>query len=436
MTNETYDSNRVHVEVQRHGNCRVTLTVKAQAAVAQDAKKNAIREIAKEVSIPGFRKGKAPAAMIEKKFHSALIQKWEAAFADICFSEGQTLGQVPVLNGNSKINFKVHSLTLDGGEVSYQFEAEPKVPEISPKDYKLPEIEEQPVDNAMIEDTLKNIRMFYAKWEQVKDRPVREGDFVVLDIDDISQDPPVQAFSNTRFEVVEKKMAAWMRDLVLGKNVGDTFEGESRPDAHESEEVKKEFKPKKVKIHLKEIEEAVMPPLDDEFAVKLGVQSMDELKEKLHLLLTKREKENLKTKLREAIADQIVEKCHFEVPGSILEQEANHRMNRKLKQGDFARRWNEEMSEEEKNKVKEEIKKQADEALRLFYVARRIASENHISISEEELSPSFGNLLEMMFADPARINFKNQSKEQQGVEYSKLMMAKTQDWLIDKLAHA
>lgn len=432
-TIETHNSDRLEIEVHRQKNCRIHFVVKAGADVCQEAKKKAIREIAKEVSIPGFRKGKAPAAMIEKKFHGALMERWEAAFADICFSEGQKLAHVPILNGNTKVNFKVVSLTPEKGEVSFQFETEPKVPSIHPSEFVLPKIKEEEVSDEKIDEAIRNIRMFYARWEEVKDRPVQEGDFVLLDIDDISQDPPVQVFSHTRFEVRDKKMAEWMKDLVIGKKSGESLEAISRPDSDDSEENKQQFKSKQVRVHIKEIEHAILPPIDDEFARKLGVTSIDELKTRLFDLLTKQSHLHHQNKLRESVADQIVEKFHFDVPATILEQEANHRMKNRFKQEAFARKWNEEYSEEEKNKVKEEIKKQSDEALRLFYIARHISSAHHLSISEEELSPSFGSLLDMMFAEPGRINYKNQSKEQQAIEYSKLMMSKAQDQLIEEI---
>ena len=94
------------------------------------------------------------------------------------------------------------------------------------------------------------------------------------------------------------------------------------------------------------------------------------------------------------------------------------------------------MSEEEKEKKKLEIKKHAIDALKLFYISRRIVADNKISVSEAELSPEYDSLLEMMFADPNRVNFKSQSKEHQAVEFSKFMMAKAQDFLIEKIKSA
>ena len=71
----------------------------------------------------------------------------------------------------------------------------------------------------------------------------------LLDVDVIEETPSTPLFNHTRFEVTEKSMAKWMRDLVLGKNAGDTVEGISVPDEDASEEDKEDLKPKKVRSH-------------------------------------------------------------------------------------------------------------------------------------------------------------------------------------------
>ena len=430
---ETFSNERVNVEITHEPRCLVTFRVTANAALVRDAKKAAIKSIAKEVSIPGFRKGKAPAEIIEGKFPRDVTQNWEKEFANKAFQEGQELARISLLNGNGNITYKVEELSLDSGKVHYNFESEPVVPEIPFSQLKLKEHEKTIIDDAKVDETVRNIQMFYAKWEQVEDRGIRMGDFLLLDIDDLDQDPPVQAFSNTRFEVTEKGMAKWMQDLLLGKKNGESVEGISKPDANETEEVKNAFKEKKIRIHIKGIEEAILPPVDDELAKRVGATSAHHMKEQLKKLLTKQSEETLLKELRDSVCDQLLENVPFDIPASILEKEANHRMNQLMRHADFSKKWKEGMTEEEKSAKKEEIISQSNHAIRLFYICRKIVSENNIRLSEEEINPSHESILEMMFADPARLNYRNQSKEQQAVEFSKFMMAKAQDFIIEKI---
>ena len=64
--------------------------------------------------------------------------------------------------------------------------------------------------------------LFFASWQHVNDRPIQEGDFVLLDVDVIEEIPAVPLFVKTRFEVTEKSMAKWMYELVVGRNKGDS----------------------------------------------------------------------------------------------------------------------------------------------------------------------------------------------------------------------
>ncbi len=430
----SFHSDRLDVDVKTAPKCRVTLHIKAKADLIKDAKHDAVKQVSKEVSIPGFRKGKAPATLIETKYPGAINKAWDGSFADIAFKEGQSLAKIPVLNNSSNISYQVTSLKDSEGEVLFQFEREPALP---PIDYTLFSIKEggpTSVTEADINKTIQNIQMFYAKWNQITEREIKEGDFVVLDIDDIDQDPPVQAFSSARFEVRDGKMADWMRKAVLGKNLNESVEALSEPDATESEEVKKEFKPKKVRIHIKGIEEAILPPIDDAFAKRVGAPTVEALHTQLKNLLTKQAAENWQNSIRESLSDQILEKIPFDVPASMLEKEANHRISQLFKNPNFLKKWKNEMSEEEKERKKADIIKQAEHAIRLFYVCRTILSENNIEISEEDLTPNYETLLEMMFANPNLVNYKNQSKEEQAIEFSKYMMAKAQDFIIAKIS--
>ncbi len=430
----SFHSDRLDVDVKTAPKCRVTLHIKAKPDLLKDAKQDAVKQVSKEVSIPGFRKGKAPASLIETKYPGAINKSWDSSFADIAFKESQTLTHVPVLNNNSKISYQVTSLKDTDGEILFQFEREPEVPAIDYAILSLKEGKPTEVTEENINNTINGIQMFYAKWNQITDRGVSDADFVVLDIDDMDQDPPVQAFSQMRFEMRDGKMSAWMRKAVLGKHLNETIETVSEPDENESEEVKKHFKVKKVKVHIKGIEEAILPPVDDEFCKRVGAPNVEALHVQLKNLLTKQGMETWQNSIRESISDQLLDKIKFEVPASMLEKESNYRLSQLFKQPDFLKRWKNEWSEQEREIRKAEVVEQAEHAIRLFYLCRTILSENKVEVSEDDLTPNYETLLEMMFADPNLVNYKNQTREQQAVEFSKYMMAKAQDFIIAKIS--
>src|SRR5258708_5551673 len=90
-----FSNNSVHVTVHPKPKCRIELEVEAKPSLVQAAHKKAIRSLAKEVSLPGFRKGKAPDEMILKKYPRDLDKAWQEMIADVAFRESINLARVP-----------------------------------------------------------------------------------------------------------------------------------------------------------------------------------------------------------------------------------------------------------------------------------------------------------------------------------------------------
>ncbi len=424
----------ITIELQQKKYCIVQFTATTKDKTAKESRKETIRKISKEVSIPGFRKGHAPATIIEERYKDALEEEWRKTFADLIFNKLIKVTNIRLFHSSARVNFKVNSLTKEGGTAYFQFESEPQIPEINISQFTIKDIDKEiiEVDEKQVEEAIKNIKMFFAKWEQVKDRQAQYGDFVTLDIDDIDQDQLVHAFSDYKLEIAEGKMASWMKELVLGKNVGESVEGISKADEDDSEDVKKDFKPKKVKIYIKEIE-SVQLPSSDELAINMGLKTTDHMLSTIKKMLQKQHKENNQINLRDSISEQMLENIVFDIPYSMLEKEANHRMNTLIHQEEFKKQWESEMSDDEKENKKSEIKSISEKAIKLFYICQKIIKDNKITISEKNIIPSCGNMLDAIFADKQRLNFKNLSEEEQHLEMSKYMIETAEDCLISKI---
>lgn len=432
---ESFKNDNISFDKEIEANCKVKYTATPSKALWDKARKQAIKKIAKEVSIPGFRKGKAPEAIIAKKYAGQLKQHTDQACADLAFTECQKEAQTPLLQGNSNISFHVEGEDADK-KMIFTFEAEPTVPALDLSVFKLKNVKENKVTKKRLDEEVDNVRSFYANWEQIEDRGVQEDDFVLLDIDDLDQDPPVQVFNGARFEVKEGKMVKWMKELVLGKKKGESVEGISKPDESASEEDKKTFKEKKVKITIASIEKSTLPKIDDELAKKVGVSTVDEMKEKLQKLVEMKEERIYKEELREDIEKQMIEKIHFDVPASILEKEANHRMSQLFNNAEYKKQWEETLSEEEKEQKKNEIKEKSTTAIKLFYLCRSIVHEAKISVSEEDIKPNYSSILEMMYADQKTLQYQSMNEGQKQMALTQVMMQKAEDYIADQLKKA
>lgn len=423
-----FSNDSVRVTVHDKPKCRVEFEVEASASLVQAAHKKAIRNLAKEISIPGFRKGKAPDEMVIKKFPHELDKAWQEMIAEVAFRESANLARVPMLNKDSKITFKMQSHSKEGAKLFLSFETQPKLPTIDPKEIQLKEVPRPEVNDEKVEETIRQVQLFFAEWKEVKDRPVKEGDYVLLDVDVIDEEPSTRLFSNTRFEVTKKSMAEWMRQLVVGMKNGEQKEGVSVPDEDAKAE-DKALKPKKVRLSLKAIEEATLPPLDDEFAKKLGVENLSDLRKSLTQHLNKQADAHVQEKLREQLSETLVSQFPFELPTSLIEKETQFRMKQLVDDAHFQKEWS-AMKEEDRKKMVEAIYVQSEKAVRLFYLCRKVIADAKLTITAEDMPKAPTNMLEALVMPQPQYHAPEHSEVRQAETYSRLVLEKAEDYLI------
>ena len=409
----------VAVVVHRKPACRIELEVKASPILVAAARKEAIKRVGKEVVFPGFRKGHAPEEIVLKKYADAVEKEWHKAIADASFMAAQKQERVPLLS-NTKISFdlKNHSL-IEGAQLSFEFETDPQVPSIDTKLFEPKKPESRSVGDKEIDEAIRQARFFFAEWKPITDRGIQNGDYIMIDLDTI-EEPSAKVFDHIRFEVSEERMAPWMKNLAMNAKAGDVLEGMTEPDANASEEEKKEFPPKKVRLTIHKAEEVTLPALDDEFARKMGSTSVDAMREAVRSILQKNVDDKERTVLREQVNDFLAKTYTFEIPLSLVDAEKDHRKQQSKERF-------EKMSAEEKKRAEEELYTQASEAIRLFYLTRKIVQDAQISVTHADIQQQ---AVESANAFGEKVDPAHLPKEVFALALSKVVMAKAQDHVL------
>ncbi len=425
-----FQNEDVAVQVHRKPASRVEFEIHVSAGIAQAAYKEAIKEVAKEVSLPGFRKGKAPDHLIKKNHPQQIDQRWQELIASRAMKEGEKLTKITPLSRNSRVSFSMKNHNLqEGADLTISFESEPLVPNINPKDLELTKVERPIVDDSKIEETIRQVLFFFAKWETIQNRAVEKGDFVLLDVEDLETGIPQTVFSATRFEVADGKMAKWMLDLVVGKHTGETSDGISLADDDASDEEKAAFLPKKVRVCIRAIECAELPALDDAFAKQVGVDNIVELRERISHLLNRQADSHVQEKLREQISEQLLTKYPLDLPYTLVERETEFRMRHLLQDSEFQKHWA-SLSEKERQKTVMSIFEQSQKAVRMYYLCRKIAEEAKISVSPKDLPVPPENALEVLLQPSSTFQYGKETEVQQAEAFSRLLLEKAEDYLI------
>jgi trigger factor len=379
LVNET-----VRVTVNRKPACKIEMIVHANAALLKQARSAAIKAVSKEVTLPGFRKGKAPDELIAKKFPNDVEKQTQKTAADLAFQSAQKLANIPVLNNNSPITFDWKGSNAEGAELQFGFETEPDVPQVDGKDFQQKEVVKPEVGEKQLEEAIRQMRFFYANWKTVEDRPIQEGDYIMIDLDTIDGETTQRVFNHVRFEVSKERMASWMQKLVIGAMPGSTLEGVSEVDDTATEAEKADFKPKNVRLTIIKVEEATLPELDDAFAEKVGAKNVEEMRKSIFDLLDSQANHKAQTELREQVNEFLATNYVFDLPQSLIDAEKKHRFTQASQDPKFRNAW-QKMSQEERQDLDRKITEESTQAVRLFYISRKIVQDNKIAVTHKEV---------------------------------------------------
>lgn len=406
--------------------------LEVEAIISKDLiasnREKAVKVLAKSMSFPGFRKGKVPEFIIVQKFPKELQSQWEECVVhealQICM---QQVEEKPL--DKEKVGYKVKSFSPEEAVVTFFYEVAPTIPHINPADFKLKEVKRPAVDESKVKETIRQVLFFYATWAPAGDKPVEEGSFVTLDVDLLETNPPSPLFANTRFEVTDASMAKWMKDLLIGKKVGDSVEGVSVPDESVDAAEKEAFKPQKVRLTIRNMEQPTLPELTPELLKNLGVESEEDLKKKVHVLLEKQADDHVKEEQRAQVKDFLLAQYPFDLPTSLIHNEVRFRVTQLNQNQEFLDHWV-SLSKEEQQRTIEMIRTQSEKAVRLFHLCNQLLQDKGISPSSMSLPPAPETQLEALLT-PYDGAAHHQSPDLRRAEtISKLILDEAENYII------
>lgn len=311
----SFENENMGLTVNKAAGCNITFIIKTKPLATKAAQEAALKAVAKEVNIPGFRKGRAPDEVVLEKFKPQVDKEFRDTLVKNSFYEAIQLSSTRPSNASAQVQLRKLEPAEDGSfNIEIEFEAFPEVPTVDLK--TLPNVDEKPaaVQQSDVERRIEELRMHHAEWEEITDRPAEKNDFVILDIE-IIDDTPQQLHKDSRFHLIEGKMPAWARQLVTGLNIGESAEGFSEPENNENPE---EFTPRKCKITLKRIQVAKLPELDTALAIKAGVADVEALKEAIKKSLGVEAERKAHYNMQLAMKRYLINQYSFELPAERL----------------------------------------------------------------------------------------------------------------------
>jgi trigger factor len=296
---------------------RVRLAIEVPFAELEPSLKKAYRDIAQQVTIPGFRRGKVPAAVIDQRIGRAAVLNeavQEAIPAQILAAvqehDIKIFGR-PELESFPEVK--------DGEPLRYTAEMDVR-PEINLPDLSTIEItvDEVKVSDEEVEQQLSGLRERFATLKTVE-RPAQVGDYVQIDLAATvdGEEVPGGSASNISHEVGSKQLLPGLDEVLAGMSAGDetTFVSQLVGGDYAGRDAQ-------VKVNVRTVKEKQLPPLDDEFAqLASEFDSLDELRADLRQRLTRVKRVEQLYAARDKALDELVKVTEVPAPEGFVREE-------------------------------------------------------------------------------------------------------------------
>jgi len=353
------------------------------------------KDLGKTAKIKGFRPGKVPRNILERYFKDYV--KAEVVQKLIGESYPKAL---------TETNLEpVSPPVIDPGEFnegkSFQYSAVIEVkPDIKLEGYTGLKIEGkgEEVKDEEVEERLKSLQNLHANLKTVsEDRPIQTGDYVIVDYEASVGGKPLEGGKAVDFtvEVGSGQFIPTVEEKLIGLKPAEEKEIEFSFPADYGYQ---KWAGKTVLYHvkIKEIKEKVLPALDDEFAKDLGdYSSLEELKTKLRGEIEKEKDLAFERQLKDQVVDQLLEANPFEVPESLVEEQTKGLVSdtklRLAAQGVDLKSLG--VTEE---KLQGDYKAMAQKQVKTFLVLEKIAGQEGIAVTDEEVDERLKEMAERM----------------------------------------
>ena len=386
------------VQVEKLEKNMAKLTIEVSSEEFEKAIAKAYKKNKNKISMPGFRKGKAPRAMIEKMYGKGVFYEDAAnsiipyAYADAAKESELEIVAQP----------EIDVTQIESGKPFIFTATVALKPEVTLGEYKGIEVEKKEVEvtDEEVDTEINRVRESNARMIDIDDRAAQDGDTVVIDFDGYVDGKQFEGGKAEDYSLVlgSHSFIDNFEEQLEGKNIGeDVTVNVTFPENYQAEEL--QGKPAEFKVKIKEIKVKELPELDDDFAQDVSnFDTIAEYKEDLKKKLAENKEEALKREREETVIGKIIENAQMDIPEQMVEAQT-----RQMTQ-EFAQRLSSQGLSIDQymqftgltpQKMIEELKPQALKRIHSRLVLEAVVAAENIETSEDELNKEIENMASM-----------------------------------------
>ena len=386
------------LQVEKMEKNMAKLTIEVSAEELDKAMQNAYLKARGKISIPGFRKGKAPRKMIEQMYGKGIFLE-DAANALIPEHYSKALEECDL----EIVSQPEIDVTQAEPGKAFIFTAEVAVkPEVTLGEYKGVEVpkSETEVTDEDIDAEIKKEQEKNSRTVTVEDRGAENGDITTIDFEGLVDGVAFEGGKGTDYPLTlgSGSFIPGFEDQLVGAKAGDHVEvNVTFPEEYQAAELA--GKAAVFQCDVKKVETKELPELDDDFAQDVSeFDTLAEYREDVKKNLTEKKEKEARAAKENTAVDKAIENAEMEIPDAMLNTQVRQMMN------DFASRMQSQGLTMEQyfqftgmtaEKMQEEMKPQALKRIQTRLVLEKIAETENIEVSEDEVNEEISKMAEM-----------------------------------------
>lgn len=381
--------------VEDLGKNMMKLTIEATAEEFEVALEKAYQKNKNKLNVQGFRKGKAPRAVIEKMYGAGIF--YEDAANEIIPEAYEQAAEESKLDIVSRPDIDV--VQIEKGQ-PFIFTATVAVkPVVTLGQYKGVEVEKVTVEvtEEEVNAELEKVREQNSRMITIEDRPVADKDIAVIDFEGFVDGVAFDGGKGEDYSLVigSHSFIDTFEEQLIGKNIGEDVEvNVTFPEEYQVQSLA--GKPALFKVKIKEIKEKELPALDDDFAQDVSeFDTLAEYKEDIKKSVLERKEKAAKTAKEDAVVDKLIETATMDIPDAMVatqkRQMAEEFAQRLQMQGLSLEQYF-QFTGMNANAFLENLEPQALKRIQSRLVLEAVVKAENITASEEEVEKQFADM--------------------------------------------
>jgi trigger factor len=378
---------QLEIKTKKNEGVERLLEVSVPVNVVQEAEEQTARRYASSVRLPGFRPGKAPAALVRKRFRDAIRQQALESLLQDAYQEVVEREKLKVASQPH-----VHGVRFDEGQplvFELHVEVRPEITLGRAQGFRVTRPAAAVADDTVTEQ-LQELRDQRANWAPVTERPL-PGDMVTVQLATADENGELPEGKEYRLVLGGGQAIPGIEELIMRMSPGETLEQSVRwPDDFPDESERGKTKP--VRVELQDVKRKSLPELDDAFAREVGdFESLDALQAAVRKDLESHAERESDAAVRQQLIDQIVQANAFDVPPSWVSQLIDGYMKAY------------QIPEEERERFTAEFRPVAERQVRRDLIIDTIAERENLKASEADIDERVADVARKRNAEPGQV---------------------------------